>query len=381
MDNFLAVENKNLGLGLKSLDILILSKISSFIRNGKSCYISNKKLSELFGESESTVKRSLDRLESKGIIKRQTSTVSGNGRANKRRYITLNDRGEWDVKDPCAEECSDDAEVSVSLPIADEVILNPATCDGRFTEDVCEVHNEPILDKGEEKYIKEKYTDAEASCCADAHSAPAETIEEEKRELEELSDDELAELFSLVDEGAKPFEELERAFHLSKATGKSLEKAVTEVVVAREEEKTIAKIAERLSECGLAFDEGNLLSERFLGQPIIERGESAIPNAFESLSKHLSMSLSEMVSFCSQDELVDFRTWKNCAPRKESVSTERCSRLYPSFEEYLDALVEDRKRVLEDIQACYEWDVRLFGLLAKERYPVHLFSPQEETDS
>ena len=80
MDNcFLAINKEYFGKGLKSIDILILAQIEEFQRNKRECYVTNKQFSEMFGESESTVKRSLSRLIEEKCIIKETHTVIGNG--------------------------------------------------------------------------------------------------------------------------------------------------------------------------------------------------------------------------------------------------------------------------------------------------------------
>lgn len=96
--NFLAVNKNYLRMGLKSIDILILSQIEEFQRNECNCYVTNEQFSEMFGESKDTVKRSLNKLEEMNIIERKTSYVEGNGRANRQRIIELNDVSKWRVQ-------------------------------------------------------------------------------------------------------------------------------------------------------------------------------------------------------------------------------------------------------------------------------------------
>lgn len=90
-NNFLAIDKKYLNKHLKSIDILIIAQIEEFYRNGHECYITNKQFSEMFGESESTIKRSLGKLEELQIIKRDVTFVVGNGRSNRQRILTLKD--------------------------------------------------------------------------------------------------------------------------------------------------------------------------------------------------------------------------------------------------------------------------------------------------
>ena len=96
--NFLAVNKNYMNLGLKSIELLLISQIEEFERNGHKCIISNKQFANMFGESESTIKRTLDKLDGLKIIKRDTSYVDGNGRANKQRVLTVNNRNKWKVQ-------------------------------------------------------------------------------------------------------------------------------------------------------------------------------------------------------------------------------------------------------------------------------------------
>lgn len=152
MGNFLAVNKAYFGLGLKSIDILIISQIEEFSRNGCKCYLTNKQFADMFGESESTIKRALDKLEELKIIKRDTTFVEGNGRANKQRVITINDRKKWKIQNEPSKE------------------MEGSNVDnGRFKSEEWKVHNEPIKDNLKDN-LKENLS---------------------KRDLEDLTDEEL----------------------------------------------------------------------------------------------------------------------------------------------------------------------------------------------
>lgn len=97
-NKFLAVNKQYFNYKLKSIDLLIIAQIEEFQRNNCDCYITNEQLSNMFGESESTIKRSLDKLEELNIINRKTSFVTGNGRSNKQRVIKLNNLNKWKVQ-------------------------------------------------------------------------------------------------------------------------------------------------------------------------------------------------------------------------------------------------------------------------------------------
>ena len=92
---FLAVNKDYFGLGLKSLDLLILSQIEEFQRNNRDCYLTNEQLSDQFGESTATIMRSLAKLEHLNIITRNTIFIEGNGRGNRKRILSLNNRQKW----------------------------------------------------------------------------------------------------------------------------------------------------------------------------------------------------------------------------------------------------------------------------------------------
>ena len=99
MENtFLAANKEYLSIGLKSIDILILAQIEEFQRNECECYVTNKQFSEMFGESEDKIKRSLAKLEKMNIIKRNTAFIEGNGKCNRRRTLSINDKKEWKVQ-------------------------------------------------------------------------------------------------------------------------------------------------------------------------------------------------------------------------------------------------------------------------------------------
>ena len=97
-NNFLAINKDYLNYDLKSIDILIIAQIEEFDRNKKFCHLSNQQFAEMFGESKSTVKRTIDKLEKLNIIKRQTTFIKNNGRSNKQRILSLNNRSKWKVQ-------------------------------------------------------------------------------------------------------------------------------------------------------------------------------------------------------------------------------------------------------------------------------------------
>lgn len=93
MDKFLKVNQeyfKLTRLGLKAIDLLVLSKIAEFNSKKLLCYITNKQFSEMFGESERTIARVIERLESWKLIKRTKKKVSNNGQASNIRSLEIN---------------------------------------------------------------------------------------------------------------------------------------------------------------------------------------------------------------------------------------------------------------------------------------------------
>ena len=132
-NNFLAVNKNYLSMGLKSIDLLIIAQIEEFKRNGFECYMTNEQFSDLFGESVSTIKRALNSLETKGIIKRKTSIVSNNGQKSKQRILSISKV----QNEPTFKQGSNNTEA-------------------RFKNEKSKVHNEPIKDNIKEN-IKDKY--------------------------------------------------------------------------------------------------------------------------------------------------------------------------------------------------------------------------------
>lgn len=91
IDNtFLAVNKQYLHIGLKSIEILLIAQIEEFERNNCKCYLTNKQFADIFGESESTIKRALNKLEQLNFIKRSTSVINGNGKSNRQRILSMN---------------------------------------------------------------------------------------------------------------------------------------------------------------------------------------------------------------------------------------------------------------------------------------------------
>ena len=95
--NELCVNKEYFGTGLKCLDMLIISTIEEYENCGEKCQLANKTLSNMFHRSESTIKRSIDKLEKLFIIKRNTFFASDNGQSSKKRILTLKPKNQWQI--------------------------------------------------------------------------------------------------------------------------------------------------------------------------------------------------------------------------------------------------------------------------------------------
>lgn len=136
MDNkFLAVNKEYFNLGLKSLDLMILAQIEEFLRGGNDCYVTNDQFSKWFGESPSTVKRSLDKLEESGLIYRVTTTNNAGSNRSRQRKLYINEAG---VK---------------KLLANNEQGSNSIVA--RVKNDASKVQDEPIIDNIKKKNLKD----------------------------------------------------------------------------------------------------------------------------------------------------------------------------------------------------------------------------------
>ena len=89
MSNYIKVNTEFFNTGLNPLEILLLSVIESYARDNKEFYHTNEQLSKMFNVSKTYIKSTLDRLEEKNYIKRNTKTISYAGKATKKRTIEL----------------------------------------------------------------------------------------------------------------------------------------------------------------------------------------------------------------------------------------------------------------------------------------------------
>lgn len=85
---FLAVEkawlsNPNLSL----LEKLIVAQVQEYSRNRRECYMTDAQFADAFGVNVQQVTRAIKKLSDKGILIRNTKTVSNNGQASKTRTL------------------------------------------------------------------------------------------------------------------------------------------------------------------------------------------------------------------------------------------------------------------------------------------------------
>ena len=219
-NNFLAV-NKNLfGKGLKSIDILIISQIEEFERYKCQCYIPNEQFSKMFGESVSTIKRALDRLDDLKIIKRTTSFIEGNGRANKQRVLSINNHIEWKVQYEPTKEGMEGSNID----------------NGRFKSEQWKVHNEPIKDN-----LKDNLSIENANAKKEIESS------KKLRELEELTDEELGNLLKRY-RIKESYTNLQKDFYLAYGTlSKELPSKIDSILKERHKEEIEAKRDEEIN--------------------------------------------------------------------------------------------------------------------------------------
>jgi len=216
-NNFLAVNKGYLGLGLKSIDLLIVSQIDEFKRNGCECYVTNEQFSDMFGESVSTIKRALDRLEELNILKRDTTVVSGFGRANKQRVLSINNLNKWKVQN----------EPSINTMEGSNVD------NGRFKNDEWKVHNDPIKDNLKDN-LKENLSIEER-----VFNSEEEELSKLKRELEDFTTERLKELLRRFELGKTDtknhgYKILKKDFGIESKLDKNLGKIIKDILERRD---------------------------------------------------------------------------------------------------------------------------------------------------
>lgn len=170
-ENFLAVRSSLMGHGLKAIDILIAAKVQEFGINGLECYISNESFSKMFGESVSTVRRSIERLIKLNVLTKKHGYISGRSRSNHLRMLKMVPMSEWKID--FDKEDSNDTDNGVlnmnspkeSEPFEENGVFteNSPSSNGVFKSDEWSVHREHLIDKEKKNNIKENNTLADAS--------------------------------------------------------------------------------------------------------------------------------------------------------------------------------------------------------------------------
>lgn len=89
--NFIKVNTEFFNTGLGPLEILMLSVFESYTRDNKQCYLTNEQLAKMFNVSKTYIKSTLDTLEAKNYILRDTKFVRDGetGKAHRARAIQL----------------------------------------------------------------------------------------------------------------------------------------------------------------------------------------------------------------------------------------------------------------------------------------------------
>lgn len=147
-ENFLSVRSSLMGHGLKAIDILIAAKVQEFGINELECYITNETFSEMFGESVSTVRRSIERLIKLSILEKSHGYVGGYGRGNYRRTLKMLPMSNWDIE--LSKSDDDNGVFYMSSPSEENdngVFTESSPSDnGVFKSDEWGVHIEQLID-------------------------------------------------------------------------------------------------------------------------------------------------------------------------------------------------------------------------------------------
>lgn len=87
-NNFLAVDKYWLSISsFTLLEKLIIAQVQEYTRNHRECYMTDKQFADAFGVNVQQVTRAIKKLSDKGILIRDTKTVSNNGQASKTRTL------------------------------------------------------------------------------------------------------------------------------------------------------------------------------------------------------------------------------------------------------------------------------------------------------
>lgn len=91
MNTYIKVNTEFFNTTLNPTEILLLAVVESFARDNKECYYTNEQFAEMFSVSISYIKKTLDNLEAKNYIKRDTKFIKDRetGKAYRTRAIQL----------------------------------------------------------------------------------------------------------------------------------------------------------------------------------------------------------------------------------------------------------------------------------------------------
>lgn len=210
---------QGLGIGLKSIDLLIMCKIEGFQQSGLECYMTNEQFSNLFGESVSTVKRSLDKLEEMNIIHRRTSKVQSNGKVKKQRVLIFNGKERWKVQNEPLSGSSTGSNVD----------------EERFKNDENEVQNEPIVDY----LVNQKKTTTSNADAKNGAKAPEQKQSKNNKKVRSYQDMSLEELVAFVNDYQKiPYKEAAKKYNLPSVSNEIWKEAKEYLSTKEEEVKT-----------------------------------------------------------------------------------------------------------------------------------------------
>lgn len=201
-DIFLKVNKNYFCLNLKSIDILMIAQIEEFHRNSCECYMTNEQFSIMFGESESTIKRVIDKLEKLNIIQRSTKFINGNGKGTKQRILSINDHNFWKVQNELTNKCK----------VQNQEMEGSKIDNGRFKNKECKVHNGPIKEK--EKENKKKTLKENEEEIANANKVNG-SLRSQPKKIEDLSDAEANEIIRRLSKtNPDRFPDLQKEYNL-----------------------------------------------------------------------------------------------------------------------------------------------------------------------
>ena len=127
MNGNLMVSKSLYSTGLNTTEMMLISQIKEFERNGSECFVTNQQFADWFGVSTKTIERTLDKLEENNYIKRETKTVNTNGKKSKVRKIKIVE-GTVKMTQPCDDSEGDEGTVKMTV-----------ASDGRYRQNVHKV--------------------------------------------------------------------------------------------------------------------------------------------------------------------------------------------------------------------------------------------------